>query len=149
MNKYALTTAISRFILELERLAKATHKAEDRLLYETFLARASVIIAKVVQDQPIGDDIVSMDRMYGNTWFRDDDAFKKAYSEWDTFKGLLTQSIYGMTVNERLFTLDLVDEFDDAVARGDESRARGILLKCFLDVHDIDAIIERHFEKKE
>jgi len=148
MNRDALTIALARFILELERLTKSTHYAEDRHLYETFLANVSIIIARVVQEEPIGDDIASMDWLFGHTWFRDKDAYGRAYSQWDIFKGLLTQSIHGMTVNERLFVLGLLDEFDDAVACGNEPQLRKILSKCFLGEENIEAIVVQQLRKK-
>ena len=143
-----LTTALARFIAEVERLSQETHETKDRLLYEKYMAKAGGILAKVELDIPIGDDVDSMERLLGQTWLKDDESYSKAYSEWDTFKGLLTQSIYGMTVNERLFNLGLLEEFDDAVARSDEPRLRKVLFKCFLDEQNVEAIIEQQLRKK-
>ena len=148
MNKEALTTALARFISEMEQQAGSTHEAEDRPLYDKFLAKAAVIIAKVEQDMVIGDDVAAMERLFGHTWFKDKDAYTRIYSEWDTFKGLLTQSIHGMTVNERLFNLGLLDEFDAAVFAGDEPHLRAVLFKCFLDNDSIEAIIKQQMKKK-
>ena len=38
----------------------------------------------------------------------------------------------GMTVNERLFELNLLDEWDDALKRRDTQKMRNILLECDL-----------------
>lgn len=54
-----------------------------------------------------------------------------------------------MTVNERLFNLGLLEEFDDAVSRGDESLLRRVLSKCFLDGKNVEAIIRQQFKKQE
>ena len=60
MNKDSLTTALARFILKLEQHARSTHAAEDRPLYGKFLARAAIIMAKILEDKPIADDIDSL-----------------------------------------------------------------------------------------
>lgn len=143
MNKDSLITAISRFIMEAKRLQDETHEAEDRHIYEMYLAQAGVILAKVTQDRGIGNDIDIMDHLFGNTWLKDGNEYAKAYSTWDEFKGLLTQSIHGMTVNERLSTLGLLDEFDKAVERRSEDRLKVVLSKCFLTQDTIREIIDR------
>lgn len=147
MNKDALTTALARFISEMEQQAGSTNEAEDRPLYEKFLDKAAIIVAKVEQDKPVGDDVATMERLFGHTWFKDEDAYTRIYNEWDTFKGLLTQSIHGMTVNERLFNLGLLEELDEAVAKHDEPRLRGVLFKCFLSDDNVEAIIKQQLKK--
>ena len=147
MNKDALTTALARFISEMDRQAGSTQEAADRPLYDKFLAKAAIIIAKVEQDEPIGDDVAATERLFGHTWFRDEDAYTRIYAEWDMFKGLLTQSIHGMTVNERLFSLGLLEEFDRAVAKRDEPRLRAVLFKCFLSEENVAAIIKQQLKK--
>jgi hypothetical protein len=147
MNRDSLTTALVRLISEMEQQAGSTHEAEDRPLYDKFLAKAAIIVAKVVQDQPIGDEVATMERLFGHTWFKDEKAYTRIYEEWDTFKGLLTQSIHGMTVNERLFSLGLLDEFDKAVAKHDEPHLRAVLFKCFLSNDNVEAIIKQQLKK--
>lgn len=147
MNKDALITALARFISEMERQAGSTHEAEDRPLYDKFLAKAAVIMAKVEQDQAVGDDVATTERLFGHTWFKDEEAYTLIYTEWDTFKGLLTQSIRGMTVNERLFSLGLLEEFYEAVVERDAPRQRAILFKCFLRDDNVEAIIKRQLKK--
>ena len=147
MNKIAFKTALARFISEMEQQAGSTHEAKDRPLYDKFLAKAAIIVAKVEQDEPIGDDVATMERLFGHTWLSDETAYTRIYTEWDTFKGLLTRSIHGMTVNERLFNLGLLDQFDEAIARQDEPGLRGILFKCFLDDDNVESIINRHLKK--
>jgi len=140
MNKTEITT-MSEFILEIESLAQKTTYAEDRPIYEKLLAQSAKLIAKLINKQPIGDDIASMERLFGNTWFKDTTSYSKAYGAWDRFKELFSRSIHGMTVNERLFNLGLLNEFDAAVAKKDKARLRAVLFKCFLDEENIQAII--------
>jgi hypothetical protein len=147
MNKDSLLTALSRFIILTKHLLNETHQAEDRRIYEMYLAYSGVILAKIVQGQGIGDDIDSMEHLFGNTWLKDKKSYSQAYSSWDEFKQLLTQSIHGMTVNERLFNLGLMDEFDKAVEKDSESLLRVVLSKCFLSEDNILAIIKQQLRR--
>jgi hypothetical protein len=147
MNKEAQISALSRFILEVKRLQDETHYAEDRRIYEMYLAQAAIILAKVADNRGVGDEISTMERLFGNTWIKDATAYTNAYSAWDDFKGLLTQSIHGMTVNERLFTLGLLDEFDKAVEKRSEDRLKAVLSKCFLTQENIQAIIDKQLRR--
>ena len=147
MNRDAQITALADFIAEVERLNAETHEAEDRQIYAMYLSNVAILLSKVIRDEPIGDDVSSMERLFGNTWLKDEQSYRQAYSTWDRFKGLLVQPLQGMTVNERLFGLGLLGQFDDAVARGDEPLLRAILFKCFLEEDNVQAIIDRHMKK--
>jgi len=148
MNKDAQITALADFIAEVQRLNAETHEAEDRSIYAMYLSNVAIVLSKVIREEPIGDDVSSMEKLFGNTWLKDQQAYREAYSNWDRFKGLLVQSLQGMTVNERLFGLGLLDQFDDAVARGDEPLLRAILYKCFLEQDNVETIINKHLKKK-
>ncbi len=143
MNRDAQIAALSRFILEIKRLQDETHYAEDRPIYGMYLAQAAIILAKVAENRGVGDDVSTMERLFGNTWIKDSAAYNNAYSAWDDFKGLLTQSIHGMTVNERLFSLGLLDEYDKAVEKRSEDHLKAVLSKCFLTQENIRAIIDK------
>lgn len=82
------TTAMAEFILEIESLAENTNYAEDRPLYERLLSQSAGILAKLVKGQPIGDDISSMEKLFGNTWLKDRASYSRAYGAWDKFKEL-------------------------------------------------------------
>jgi hypothetical protein len=146
--KDAQITSLAEFILVLNQLFAETHEAEDRQLYESYLSHAGIILAKVIQGQAIGHDIDTMEHLFGNTWLKDEAAYSEAYAAWDRFKGLFRQSIHGMTVNERLFALGLLKEFEDAVAKEDSLHMRSILRKCFIDDKSIQAIVDKHTGKK-
>lgn len=147
MNRDSQITALADFIAEVVRLNAETHEAEDRQIYAMYLSNVAIVLSKVIRDEPIGDDVSSMEKLFGKTWLKDQRAYREAYSTWDRFKDLLVQSLGGMTVNERLFGLGLLDEFDDAVARGDEPLLRSILFKCFLEEDNVQAIIDRHMKR--
>ncbi|MGB8352811.1 MAG: hypothetical protein WCD79_02900 [Chthoniobacteraceae bacterium] len=148
MNKDSLLTTLSRFAIEAKRLLDETHQAEDRNIYESFFAQAGVIQAKIERDQDFRDSINTMDRLFGNSWLKDESAYRHVYSTWDLFKSLLIESIQGMTVNERLSMLGFFDEYDKAVKRGNEDRLRVILSKCLLNEDNIRKIIDHEFRHK-
>ena len=148
MNKDSLSTALSRFVSEVKCLLEECYDTEDRRIFEMFLERAGVILAKVNQDQNYENDVDTMERLFGNTWLKDGEAYSKAYATWDEFKRLLTQSIHGMTVNERLYTLGLIDEFDIAVEQKNDSKLRAVLSKCFLTDANIQTIIDQKIKRK-
>jgi len=53
----------------------------------------------------------------------------------------LKAKIDGMTVNERLYHLNLFNKYDIAIAEKDEEKLREILVKCHLDEKNISAIV--------
>ena len=60
----------------------------------------------------------------------------------DEAEQALKNILGGMTVNERLFHLDLFDQYDSAVIQKDENKLREILLKCQLSNDSIEEIIK-------
>ena len=92
--KDAQITSLAEFISVLNQLFAETHEADDRPLYESYLSHAGVILAKVIQNKAIGNDVDTMEHLFGNTWLKDEAAYSKAYAAWDRFKGLLKQSIH-------------------------------------------------------
>jgi hypothetical protein len=48
----------------------------------------------------------------------------------------------GMTTNERLFVSGLMDEFDEAVSRGDKVTVRKILERVYIDEESISLILK-------
>lgn len=146
-TKDSQISALAEFVSVVHDLAEKTHEAEDRRIYDLYLSSVSVILEKVIHDKPIENDISSMERLFGNTWLQDGDAYLKAYSAWNDFKSLFTQSIHGMTVNERLFVLGLLDEFDSASKRKSRCKMEQVLSKCFLTTENVQAIIENELKK--
>ncbi len=51
-----------------------------------------------------------------------------------------------MTVNERLFHADLLDDFDKAVEEQDETKLKTILEKVFLSEENINVIVEKYIK---
>ena len=57
----------------------------------------------------------------------------------------VNQKIGGMTVNERLWYLGLMDDFDACVEKGDREAVWAILRKCSLSDENVERIIDKVF----
>jgi hypothetical protein len=145
--KEAHVSALAEFVSVVHDLASETREAEDRKIYNLYLSNVSVISEKLIQDESIRKDLLSMNRLFGKTWLKDDSGYSIAYLSWDKFQGLVTQSIKGMTTNERLFVLGLLDDFDSASAKKSQCEMESILSKCFLSQENIQAIVKRELNK--
>jgi hypothetical protein len=51
----------------------------------------------------------------------------------------------GMTVNERLWAAGLLDVFDEAIERKNETRFREICQRVFLGPENIQALVDKYF----
>jgi len=92
MNKDSVTSALSRFILTAHRLSEKSHQNQDRHLYERLIARAGIILAKIVHDDGVRDDIQLVEHFFGNTWLKDDNEYAEVYSAWAGFTHLYGES---------------------------------------------------------
>jgi hypothetical protein len=79
----------------------------------------------------------------GNTWLIDDAPFRPALEKWREFRSEYEQWIFsGMTVNERLCTLGLMDEYDHAIRSRDRVQLRTILARVRVDAASINRILD-------
>ena len=53
------------------------------------------------------------------------------------------RELSGLTVNERLFALGVLDDFDSAMAIGDRNRVKAILQRALVDPLSIERIVGR------
>jgi len=60
----------------------------------------------------------------------------------DEAENFLKKLYGGMTVNERLFHLNLFDQFDSAIKKKDENMLREVLKKCHLSEDNIEGIVK-------
>lgn len=83
-----MKTEIAQYILSLRAAASMTHRAEDRRLYETYLAEAAVLLALAETDAPstsIREAVQSHERLWGTTWLVDD-VYKGPSAAWQKVK---------------------------------------------------------------
>ena len=82
---------LAAYILSLNEAAKATKRAEDRPLYERYLASAAVILALAesgAEKETILNEVQAHERLWGNTWLVDD-AYKNPSNAWQKVKEAL------------------------------------------------------------
>ena len=85
-----LEKALARYILYLSESSDATHRAEDRPVYTSYLADAAVLLALVVNGadkSKIEQHIKDHERLWGQTWPRDP-VYKKPRESFENIKKL-------------------------------------------------------------
>jgi len=69
-----MKTALAEYILKLNDASRKTHCAEDRPLYEKYLAEAGVILSMVelkMDTESIRKEIQAHERLWGLSWLID------------------------------------------------------------------------------
>ena len=84
--------------------------------------------------------ISSFEKLISDPWMNDQNAFEVTYAAWNEFKESYKKEIGGMTVNERLCHLGLMDDFDASL--GSPAKMKSILQEVFLSEENIEAIIK-------
>ena len=82
---------LATYILKLNEAAQTTRRAEDRPLYEKYLASAAVILALVesgAEKEAIQNEVQAHERLWGNTWLIDE-VYKNPYNAWEKAKKAL------------------------------------------------------------
>jgi hypothetical protein len=83
----ALNSALAGYVLCLERCLANTHRAEDRPIYEKYLADAAGILASSINGSvdSLSSRIETHDRLWGHTWLQDE-IYREAASAWSAVK---------------------------------------------------------------
>jgi len=84
--------AIASYILKLKAAAEATRQAEDRPLYERFLACSAVLLALVINGTErarIVSEVEAHERLWGSSWL-EDEARNAPIAAWDGVKRALS-----------------------------------------------------------
>ncbi len=82
---------LATYILKLNEAAKSTKRAEDRPLYEKYLAGAAIILALAESGaarEMIQNEVEAHERLWSNTWLIDD-ASKNPSDAWHKVKRAL------------------------------------------------------------
>ncbi len=83
-----LKRAMSVYVRTLEDCLANTHQAEDRSIYEKYLADAAGVLGSCVAGEPLANvvrRIEAHERLWGHTWLQDP-IYRKAASAWRTVK---------------------------------------------------------------
>ena len=129
----------------LERGIGQSKRPEDRKLAADYLAALAPLLAAAV----LGDDILSrlnsIERLFGHSWLIDQTPFEDAFNSWRKFRDEYeTFTLGGMTVNERLHALGVLDEYDRAITERDYSALENLLRQAKVDDDSIRKIIDGH-----
>ena len=82
---------LATYIIKLNDAAQLTKQAEDRPLYEKYLASAAVILALVengASKETIKNEVQSHERLWGNSWLVDD-AYIEPSNAWQKVKAMI------------------------------------------------------------
>jgi transposase InsO family protein len=84
----SLSKKLAGYILSLEECLAKTHRAEDRSIYEKYLADAAGILALSLNGET-GTDlhprIKAHERLWGHSWLQDE-IYKRAADAWKSVK---------------------------------------------------------------
>ncbi|HJS76740.1 MAG TPA: hypothetical protein VJ778_04980 [Burkholderiales bacterium] len=135
----ALAETVALFEAGLARCARP----EDRSLVSDYLSALAPILAAATLGENVVARLDSVERLFGNTWLIDDAPFRPALEKWREFRSEYEPWVFsGMTVNERLCALGLMDEYDHAIRSRDRARLRSILERVRVDAASIDRILD-------
>jgi hypothetical protein len=137
--------ALANCILKIEHGVRTSKRPEDRVLGEKFLATLAPILAAAELRSNELKDLDAFERLVGNSFLIEPAPFGTYYDDWKSFREQCERLVVsGMTVNERLFALGLLDAFDQFVEAGEWEECRTILRRVYLDDTNIEAIINNH-----
>jgi hypothetical protein len=118
------------------------HRSEDRAVVEKYLSALAPILAGAVVGKDVLARLQQVERLFGHTWLIDQSPFESAFSKWREFRREYEQFLVrGMTVNERLHALSLLESYDQAVASNDLKEVERILKAVHVDDDSITSIV--------
>lgn len=140
-----MVEALANCILKIEHGVRSTTRPEDRLLGERFLATLAPILAAAELRSNELRDLDAFERLVGHTFLIDPSPFGTFYDDWKVFRAECECLVVsGMTVNERLFALGLLNAFDQFVQTKDWDECRAILRRAHVGEDNVNAIITKH-----
>ena len=84
--------------------------------------------------------IKSFEKLISDPWMEDQSAFDAVYTAWKEFSTSYQREIGGMTVNERLCHMGLMEDFEANICN--PSKMRAVLRAAFLSAEDVAAIVK-------
>lgn len=136
---------LANCILKIEHGVKTSSRPEDRVLGERFLATLAPIMAAAELGSNELKDLDTFERLVGHSFLVSPEPFGSYYEDWKEFRQQCERLVVsGMTVNERLFGLGLLDAFDQFVAAKEWDECRSILRRAHVGDSNVEAIIDKH-----
>jgi hypothetical protein len=136
MDPKSLDEALSNFRHWLKKVElEDDRKFIARLVEALERVKASLGLYGTMKHQ-----ISSFEKLISDTWMNDQGAFDSIYDSWKAFKNRYASYIGGMTVNERLCEMGLMDDFEQTESR---AKLESVLREVFLTHENIEAIIKQ------
>ena len=140
--------SLANCILKIEHGIGHTKQAEDRAVGRKFLAALAPVLATIEVGFVTLDQLRSVERLFDQSWLKDEGPFGTYRGDWEVFSDQCRQQIVGgMTVNERLFALGMLDEFDRLSAAQDWDSLRSLLRQVYLTPDNIEQIVKTRRKK--
>jgi hypothetical protein len=114
---------------------------KDRSLFALYLEHVDALVKRVARGDPMEDKILLIERLFGQTFVVDASAYEELYALWRAFREEVSRLLGGMTVNERLWALGLLDKFDLACRLGGWFDAACYLRAAEVSEDDIQSIL--------
>ena len=143
-NADYIKSGLLDLILLVDESSRNSLYYEDKQVYVMYLAHAGLILAKIEKGMDCKGDVGNAEKVFANKKLKDTNIYAAVYKSWSEIAETITQpSLDGLGMNERLLTLGLLSEYDDALEKRDVGMMRSILEKCKYEEADIDGILER------
>jgi len=143
-----MLAALSNCILKIEHGICHSKRPEDRRLGEMWLAYLAPVLASSQLSCVELNQLKGFERLVGNSFLVDPKPFGTFYEDWKNYKEQCELMLFaGMTANERLHSLGLLDQFDECVRSRNWIKMEQILRDAHFDTMSIEAIIESQTNK--
>ena len=140
----SIKSALLDLILFVDESSRNSQYPEDKGIYVIYLAHTAIILAKIEKGRDCMDDVRNAEKFFAQKKLKDTHSYATLYKSWSEIAEMITQpSLEGLGMNDRLLTLGLLPQFEEAVERRDVEMIRSILEKCKYGEADIDDILER------
>lgn len=138
---------LARCIRDLSDGRRTSKRPEDRKIVSDYLAALAPVLARAVLGDDILKDLQCIERLFGHTFLIDPEPFEQGFESWRKFREEYEDFVMsGMTINERISALDLLDEFDSACKNRDRGKIRSILERIRLNPESIESLIEEYIK---
>jgi hypothetical protein len=133
---------IKRTLDTFQKWKEKVSTTGDKSLIETQISSLKEIEESLSEYGTMGHKMKIFEKLISDPWMNSQPAFDQLYSSWKELKESYSKEIGGMTVNERLCHMGLMEEFERAA--GSREKLSAVLYSAFLTKDNIEAIILKH-----
>ena len=134
--------ALSTCILKIERGIQQCARPEDRVLGKTLLSYLAPILASSELSKANLSRLQDFERLLGYSFLIEPAPFEDFSKDWLEYKEQCERYLtLGMSSNERLHALGLLEEFDSYVQTKDWVKLRTVLKRAHFDDQTVEVIV--------